>query len=210
MTRDCVRALRGVALLLTLVACTSVAAQGGPPSGPPDGRSRGGMSRGGMTRGGDPRMSQEQRRQMERRLQERIDQIVRQRLALTDEQFGKMRDVASRFEADRRSLRSEEMSTRFAMRKELFAGDNADEKRVGELLEQMTRFERLRLELQEREQRELARFLTATQRARYIGLQDELRRSMQDLQRRRTDSDSTASTDARPGVRRQPRPPGTR
>ena len=74
----------------------------------------------------------------------------------------------------------------------------------------MTRFERRRLELQEREQRELARFLTATRRARYIGLQDELRRSMQDLQRRRTDSDSTASTDARPGVRRQPRPPGTR
>lgn len=160
-----------------------------------------------MMRGSDPRMSQEQRLQMERRLQERIDQIVRQRLALTDEQFGKMRDVASRFESDRRSLRSEEMSTRFAMRKELFAGDQADEKRVGELLEQMTRFERRRLELQEREQRELARFLTATQRARYIGLQDELRRSMQDLQRRRTDSDST---DARPGVRRLPRPPGAR
>ena len=86
MTRDCVRVWRCVSLLLTLVACTSLGAQGGPPSGPPDGRSRGGMSRGGMMRGGDPRMSQEQRLQMERRLQERIDQIVRQRLALTDEQ----------------------------------------------------------------------------------------------------------------------------
>ncbi|MEQ1690915.1 MAG: hypothetical protein ABMA00_06485 [Gemmatimonas sp.] len=198
-----------VALLVTLVSSTSMGAQAGPPVGPPpDGRARGGMSRGGMR--GDPRMTPEMRLQMERRLQDRIDQIVRQRLVLTDDQFGKMREVASRFEADRRELRNEEMSTRFAMRKELFAGEKADEKRVGELLDQMTRFERRRLELQEREQRELARFLSATQRARYIGLQDELRRSMQDVQRRRMDPDSAASPDGRPGLRRVPRPPGGR
>lgn len=204
-----------VAILVTLVSSTSMGAQAGPPGGPPppDGRARGGMSRGGMSRGGmrgDQRVTPEMRLQMERRLQDRIDQRVRQQLALTDEQFGKMREVASRIEADRRALRSEDLSTRLAMRKELFAGENADEKRVGELLDQMTRFERRRLELQEREQRELAKFLSATQRARYIGLQDELRRSMQDVQRRRMDPDSSVSPDGRPGLRHVPRPPGGR
>ena len=43
---------------------------------------------------------------------------------------------------------------------------------------------RVPVELQEQEQRELARFLTAVQRARYFALQEELRRGMQDLQQR--------------------------
>ena len=165
------------------------------------------MARGGMMRGGDPRLSEEQRRQMERRLKDRIDQIVRKRLALTDEQFGKMREVATRIEDDRRALRNEEMSTRFAMRRELLAGEMADEKRVSVLLDDMTRLERRRLEMQEREQRDLAKFLSATQRARYIGLQDELRRGMQDVQRRRMGVDSGMAP-LRPQGRRMPPPPG--
>lgn len=162
----------------------------------------GGMPRGGMA--GDP-----QRMPMDRRLQDRINQLIRQRLALSDEQFDKMREVASRIEDDRRSLRSEEMTTRFAMRQELFAGDKANDKRVSELLDQMARIDRRRLDLQEREQRDLAKFLTATQRARYIGMQEELRREMQDLQRRRLDRDSADAGRMRPGARRLQRPPGT-
>jgi Spy/CpxP family protein refolding chaperone len=145
---------------------------------------------------------------MDRRLQERINQTIRQRLALSDEQFDKMREVASRIEEDRRSLRSEEMTTRFAMRQELLAGEKANDKRVSELLDQMARIDRRRLDLPEREQRDLAKFLTATQRARYIGMQEQLRREMQDLQRRRLDRDSGDADRMRPGPRRLQRPPG--
>src|SRR5207344_2346860 len=114
---------------------------------------------------------------------------VRQQLALSDEQFAKLRDVASKVEDDRRALRNEEMTTRFALRQELLAGEKADEGKVAEFLEQMPRFERRRLDMMEREQKELAKFLTPSQRARYIGLQDELRRGMQDVQRRRMGPD---------------------
>lgn len=209
MTRAGVRAAFATTMMALSLAQAEIGAQGGPPSGPPGDRSRGGMARGGMSRGGDPRIPSEQRQQMERRLQERINEVVRQRLALSDEQFAKMREVASRVEDDRRLLRSEEMTARFAMRQELFAGDQADEKRVAGLLQQLSRFERRRLELQEREQRELAKFLSATQRARYLGLQDELRRSMQDLQRGRLDRDS-GDAEPRPGMRRMKRPPDGR
>ena len=150
-------------------------------------------------------MSDAQRVQMERRLQERINEVVRERLSLSDDQYAKLRDVASRVEDDRRALRNEEMTTRFALRQELLAGDKADEAKVADFLERMPRYERRRLDLMEREQKELAKFLTPSQRARYIGLQDELRRGMQDVQRRRMGMDSAQS--GRSGMRRQPPPP---
>jgi Spy/CpxP family protein refolding chaperone len=158
-------------------------------------------------RSGAPRLNDAQRLQMERRLEERINKVVRERLALTDEQFDKMREVARRVEQERRVLRSEEMSTRFALRRELLAGDRANESTVAELLDRMPQYERRRLDLMEREQRELAKFLSPTQRAKYIGVQDELRRTMQEVQRRRMDVDTSAGAAPR-GMRRSIRPPG--
>jgi protein CpxP len=192
--------LMTTAACLTLLAFVPLAAQGGPPGGPPGGRPPGGGQRGGG-------MPDGQRMEMERRLQERINATVRERLVLTDDQYAKLRDVASKMEDDRRALRHEEMTTRFALRQELLAGDKADEGKVAEFLERMPRYERRRLDLMEREQKELAKFLTPSQRARYIGLQDELRRSMQDLQVRRMGKDSGGAP-GRAGMRRQPPPPG--
>ena len=191
-------------LCLTALAFAPLAAQGGPPGGPPGGRPPGGGQRG--ARG----MPEAQRLEMERRLQELIDEKVRQQLQPTEEQFTKLRDVASRMEQERRALRNEEMTTRFALRQELLAGDKADEGKVAEFLERMPRFERRRLDLMEREQKELAKFLTPSQRARYIGLQDELRRGMQDVQRRRMGADSAGGPTGRGGMRRQPPPPSGR
>jgi periplasmic protein CpxP/Spy len=74
-------------------------------------------------------------------------------------------------------------------------------------LEQLPKYERRRLDLMEREQRELARFLSPVQRAKYIGLQDELRRTMQDVQHRRMERDSLAGPGDRPAFRRPNRPP---
>jgi len=184
---------------LTLLAFEPLSAQGGPP---PGGRPPGGGQRGG--RG----MPEGQRLEMERQLQERINETVRQRLALSDEQYGKLRDVASKMEDERRALRHEEMTTRFALRQELLAGEKADEGKVAEFLERMPKYERRRLDLMEREQKELAKFLTPSQRARYIGLQDDLRRTMQDVQRRRMGPDSGGGP-GRAGMRRQAPPPPT-
>lgn len=187
--------------LMTLVLWPALsAAQGGPPMGqPPAGGVRG-------MRADDPR-----RQELEKRFQQRVENMVRQRLQLTDEQAGKLREVASRAEASRRTLRRDEMQARQAMREELLAGDNANEGRVSELLELMPRLERRRLDLLEQEQRELSRFLSPLQRARYFALQDELRRGMQELQRRRMGMDSTpgAPSTGNAPYRRRP-PAGTR
>ncbi len=199
--------------LCAAVGLSSASAQGGPPGGPPAGPPGGPPPGGGQAMGvrqGGPPPNGPARIQLERRLQERINQVVRKRLALTDDQFSRLQETASRIEDARRELRNDEMTTRFAMRQELLAGDRANEARVAELLDRLPRLERRRLDLMDQEQRELSKFLSATQRARYLGLQDELRRSMQDLQRRRMDGDSAAGPPlARPGARRLlKRPPG--
>lgn len=131
------------------------------------------------------RREQGERAVMERRLQERIDNVIRTRLALTDEQFRQLRVVSSRTENDRRALRREEMTVRTELRKQLLAGEAVSEARVAELLDQMPRLERRRIELMEQEQRELAKFLQPSQRARYYAVQDEMRRTLQEGQRRR-------------------------
>lgn len=187
------RAHLSFAVMLLALATISPAgadAQGGPPSG---------ASRG--ARADDPR-----RDALEKRFQQRLDSIVRQRLGLTDEQHARLREVASRTEAARRSLRREEFMTRTAMRRELLAGDRANEARVAELLDVMPGLERRRLDLLEQEQKELARFLSPLQRARYFALQDELRRGMQDLQRRRL-APSDSARPAPDGRGTKTRPP---
>ena len=188
------RRLMAAALVVTGGSPIVVPAQGGPPRG--------------NDRAAAPRMNAQQREALEKRFTERIDALVKERLRLTDEQQVKLREVASRTEESRRVLRREESVLRTALRNEMTAGEKANEVKVGELLDQMPGLERRKLDLMESEQRDLAKFLTATQRARYFGLQDELRRGMQDLQRRRMgmDDSTAAPTDSR-GFRRRGNPP---
>jgi Spy/CpxP family protein refolding chaperone len=178
--------LRTLAVLFSMaiapLSVPALEAQSGPPSGGQPGK---------MGRGRDEMM---QREQLERRFQERLDEIVKQRLNLSDELHAKLREVASRTEESRRQLRRDEMTVRMAMRRELMAGDKASEAKVGELLDQMPGLERRRLDLMEREQKELAKFLSPIQRVRYFGLQEELRRGMQEMQRRRMGMDDSSKT----------------
>ncbi|MBL0890745.1 MAG: hypothetical protein IBJ19_09045 [Gemmatimonadaceae bacterium] len=174
MNRTAWRWLMGAALGGVLLTAPALEAQGGPPSGPP---------------GSTPRRSgysgAQRAQELEQRFRERLDSLVRVHLQLSDEQHSRLREVASRTEQERRTLRGEEMRIRLALRRELMAGEKANEARVAELLDQVPVLERRRLEVSEQELKELARFLSAVQRARYFALQEQLRWSMQDLQRSR-------------------------
>ncbi len=175
------RAVAIGALVLAATPAARVIAQSGPPA------AVGATNQQPPTR----RAPGPARAAVERRLQERINEVIRKRLALSDDQFVRLRDVSARMEEDRRTLRNDEQTTRFALRQELLAGDRVNENRVAEMLDKIPKFERRRLDLMEQEQRELSKFLSPSQRARYFALQDELRRSMQDMQRRRMGGDGT-------------------
>ena len=184
--------MRAAVVLATSVVCsTIVAAQLAAPVGAR-----------GAGRAGLQRPKPNARALLEQRLEERVNEIVRARLSLTDDQFQQLRVVSTRIEEDKRSLRIDEVGTRTALRRELLAGDGANEVRVGELLDRMPKLERRRIDIMEIEQKELSRFLSPSQRARYFALQDELRRNLQDVQRRRmggaVDGDTLAASRVAP------------
>lgn len=190
-----------VAITVSLACGLPLSAQGGSPIG---GRAAG--------RAGILRPKVDARALLEQRLQDRVNEIVRTRLALSDEQFQQLRELSTRAEAEKRALRRDEVDTRVALRRELLAGDRVNETRVSELLDNMPRLERRRIDLMEAEQKDLARFLSPSQRARYFALQDELRRNMQDMQRRRLGGAQDGDTTVLPpppgrGRRLKPPPP---
>ncbi len=138
------------------------------------------------------------RQQLEERFRQRSGDLVRRRLQLNDDQMTKLQATNRNFEQQRVALITRERELRRELRTQLMLGDKADQNRVGELLEQTIRLQRQRLDIAESEQRELAKFLNPVQRARYFGLQNELRKRMQELRDRGLQ---------RPQNRRRPMPP---
>ncbi len=126
-----------------------------------------------------------QGRALERQFRERFAEVVRRRLNLDDTQMQQLGRVNDRFERDRMMLLRDERRARQALRAEVLAGDSADQKRVAGLLDGLLTIQRRRLDLTESEQRELATFMTPTQRAKYFAIQDELRQRLENLRRQR-------------------------
>ncbi len=136
----------------------------------------------GRAQSAEPKAPGAQRLQLEQRLRERTGEIVKRRLALTDDQMTKLQSTNLQFEQQRVDLLRRERQTRQALRAQLLSGDSANQARVGQLLDQSLMLQRQRIDLVQNEQRELARFLTPVQRAKYFGLQNEMRKRAQALQ----------------------------
>jgi periplasmic protein CpxP/Spy len=67
----------------------------------------------------------------------------------------------------------------------VLAGDAADQTKVAGLLDRALQIQRDRLDVTQREQRELAAFMSPVQRAMYVGIQDDLRRRLEEIRQQR-------------------------
>ncbi len=208
-----IRALLAVAALAASGIATPVAAQQRP--GAPGAAGQQGQQ------------GQRSRQDLENRVRENFAAEVKKRLQLSDDQMTKLMAVNQRLDAQRRELFQQERAARTSLRTELQAGNAANQARVAEVLETLLRLQRSRLELVEREQRELATFLTPVQRARYQAFVDFLQRRMDDMSDGRGRGDGrgddrdgargenrrgdpgAAGTAGRGGGRRPPPPPAT-
>jgi hypothetical protein len=133
----------------------------------------GGQGRGDSVpvREGAPR-----RAEAERRFREGVARVVKERLELTDEQMRLLSESNGRFGTRRQALFQKERQLRVAIRREVREGKGADEGTVSSLIDQIIGVQRERLDLLAAEQRDLARFLSPVQRAKYLELQDQVRR----------------------------------
>ena len=156
---------------------------------------------------------QKQQRQLEsddqaplaRQFQLRLAEVVRRRLNLNDAQMQQLGQINGRYERQRMQLLRQERQTRQELRRQMAAGDSAaDQARVADLLKDAMRIQRARLDLTEREQQELSEFMSPMQRAKYFGIQDEVRRRMEEMRQQ----GRSGGAPGRPGALRvRPAPP---
>ena len=166
-----------------LIAVVAVGALAAPLAAQPIPRPAGGgraQSTGVASQGRQDRP--QDRAELERRFRENFAAEVKKRLELTDDQMTRLMAVNQRLDAQRRQLFQQEREARMGLRTELAnPDDRVNQQRVGELLETVLRVQRGRIELVEREQRELSAFLTPVQRARYQAFVDFVQRRIDDM-----------------------------
>lgn len=150
------------------------------------------------------------RAELERQFRQRSAELVRTQLQLNDDQMARLQESNRQFEGQRIALVAQERTARQALRAEMQSGGPPNQERVSGLLDQLIRLQRQRLDLVASEQRELGKFLTPVQRAKYFGLQNQLRKRTLELRDRIGPANS-------PGVARprlqgtvRPRLPGVR
>jgi len=132
-----------------------------------------------------PAGGQGQQRALEMQFRQRLAEVVRRRLNLNDNQMRQLGQTNDKFERERMRLLRDERRVRQALRQEVLAGDSADQTKVAGLIDEAFKIQRQRLDVTESEQKELAGFMTPTQRAQYFGIQDELRRRMEQMREQR-------------------------
>jgi periplasmic protein CpxP/Spy len=110
--------------------------------------------------------------------------LAQQRLGLTDAQLAQLEQTNARFAPQMNQLVAQERETRQQLRLEMTRGNQANQQHVSDLLDNTVRLQKQRIALVEAEQKDLARFLTPTQRAGYIALQAQFRMRAQELMRR--------------------------
>ena len=124
------------------------------------------------------------RQALEQRVRQRMAAVVQQRLGLNADQMRRLGEVNRDMEGQRRQLNQQERELRTDLRAEVMRGDSANQERVARLVDQLIDVQRRRIDLVSREQRALAAFMTPTQRAQYLAIQDQLRRRMEDMRGR--------------------------
>ena len=130
-------------------------------------------------------VSKRQAGQLEQRVRERIATVVQKRLQLTDDQMKRLRNVNSKYEAQRQKLVTDERDARIVVRSELQRGKQGDQARISDAVDRLFKTQRARIDLAEQEQKDLSGFMTASQRAGYLALQEQIRRRVDEMRQRR-------------------------
>lgn len=122
-----------------------------------------------------------QRNALAKALRERWQQIVHDKLALTDVQMRQLQETTRHFNAQRQTLNKEEREIRKEMRDQVTGVTPTDDKHLAAMIDTVLDLQRQRLELTRNEQRELSLFLTPLQRVKYLALQEQLRQQIERL-----------------------------
>jgi protein CpxP len=124
------------------------------------------------------------RPELEQQFRQRLAKLAQTRIGLTDAQMAQLEQSSARYAPQLSDLATQERETRRQLRVELTA-TQPNQQHVSDLLDASLRLQKQRIALIEAEQKDLGRFMTPVQRARYIALQQQFRRRTQELTAKR-------------------------
>ena len=128
--------------------------------------------------------------QLQQQIRRTLWRVTKQRIGFSDEQMLRLERTSQRFDQQRRGLAVEEKAQRVAIRTEVLADSGANQDNIATALERLHAVQQRRLDLQAEEQKEFATFMTPLQRGKFMALQEQVRRRLQELSRARPDSGS--------------------
>lgn len=130
-----------------------------------------------------PAQDGQRRTELEQAIRQRMARVLKERVELSDEQMEKVAAVNRKYEERRRMLVEQERDVRIGMRQEVMRSDQPDQERVARLITESIQVQRQRLQLLEDEQKDLAEFMTPVQRARYLAVQEQIHRTIEEMRR---------------------------
>src|ERR1043165_1193361 len=140
---------------------------------------------------------QADRQKLEMQVRKDLANRARLELGLSPDQMSHLAEVNRKFAQQERQLDVQENQTRRALRDALNQPPSADQdRRIGELHDQVVKIQRQRIDVSEAEQKELSGFLSNSQRVRFQGLQENFRRQL--LEALRTNGAGPAGRRGRP------------
>jgi hypothetical protein len=138
---------------------------------------------------------------LEQQFRERVAKLAQQRIGLSDGQMTQLEQSNARFAPQLNQVAAQERETRRQLRLEMTA-PSPNQQHVSQLLDQALQLQKQRIAIVEQEQKDLARFMTPVQRARYIALQQQFRRRAQELARQDPAQRGMAPRMMRPGLKK--------
>jgi len=124
------------------------------------------------------------RSQLEGEIRRGFTRAVRERVGLSEDQMRKLAPIAQQHEQERRRLQMDERQARLALQAAVL-DSVPDQAKVSQLLDRLIDVQKRRVEILEREQKDLAAIMTPVQRARYMALQEQVRRRLEQMRMRR-------------------------
>ncbi|MFL5557403.1 MAG: hypothetical protein ACJ794_02105 [Gemmatimonadaceae bacterium] len=140
---------------------------------------------------------------LEKQFRQRLAKLAQERIGLTDAQMAQLEQSNARYAPQLNKVAADERDIRRQLRQELTASQ-PNQQRVGDLLDASLRLQKQRIDIVESEQRDLAKFMTPVQRARYIALQQQFRQRARELAGRNGARGAMAPRRAQPGSKKLP------
>ncbi len=104
---------------------------------------------------------------------------VRERVGLSDEQMVKLGPITRKFEDQRRQVQADERDARTKLMGLVMVGAESDSVRIRQFIGQLADVRRRRLQIDEAEQKDLTAIMTPLQLAKFLGLQEQVRRRLE-------------------------------